>query len=334
MIRSVRDIIPQFDIFLLDQFGVLHNGVSALPGATDAVKSLCDAWKIVVVCSNSSQRKELAVSRWTAMGFPQEVEFLTSGDVSREFIFSSSAAKGWSNVFVFGWENPLLTSNFLEGLPLTRVTSVDQADFLLFHGPETCGEHSISLGDTGVLDEIAVQTLTRAASLGLPAVCANVDMKAVSASNVVRFMPGNLAAAYKALGGTVFSFGKPSREFVDMALEKALSKIKAMSSNSSDEYLLLRNGNAGQRSLPKAGVRRLRAVHAGDSLEHDVAGAHASSIDSLLITRHGIHKNELDEEINKNSDGEASPSLLRAVLAVCQKDNAKPPTFILPEFCL
>lgn len=334
MLRSVTDIVPQFDIFLLDQFGVLHNGLSALPGAIDAVKYLCEN-KTVVVCSNSSQRKELAVSRWTAMGFPQEVEFLTSGDVSREFLVSSSDSRGWSKVFVFGWENPLLTSNYLEGLPLTRVSSPDQADFLLFHGPETCGEHSISLGDTGLLDEIPAQTLARAASLGLPAVCANVDMKAVSASNIVRYMPGNLAKAYEAMGGKVFSFGKPSREFFGMALEKAVSKIKAASPNSADEYLLLRNGNAGQRSLPKTGVRRLRAIHVGDSLEHDVAGAHASSIDSLLITRHGIHKDELDEEINKNSDGEETPSLLlRAVIGVCKKENAKPPTFILPEFRL
>ena len=80
--QSAPSVLGQYDIVLLDQFGVLHDGKRPSPGAVECVEALLSAGKGVVVCSNSSQRKELALSRWVNMGFPGDVGFLTSGEVS------------------------------------------------------------------------------------------------------------------------------------------------------------------------------------------------------------------------------------------------------------
>ena len=39
-IAGLREIAGQFDLFLVDQFGVLHDGVTAYPGAIEGLAEL------------------------------------------------------------------------------------------------------------------------------------------------------------------------------------------------------------------------------------------------------------------------------------------------------
>ena len=36
-IDGLRDIVDQFDLYLVDQYGVLHDGVAAYPGAIEGL---------------------------------------------------------------------------------------------------------------------------------------------------------------------------------------------------------------------------------------------------------------------------------------------------------
>jgi hypothetical protein len=43
ILRSINDIVQRYDIFLIDQFGVLHNGLEPSPGNYDKIGiSLCE----------------------------------------------------------------------------------------------------------------------------------------------------------------------------------------------------------------------------------------------------------------------------------------------------
>ena len=42
--------------FILDQFGVMHNGVLALPGASECYANLAASGKKIVILSNTSRR--------------------------------------------------------------------------------------------------------------------------------------------------------------------------------------------------------------------------------------------------------------------------------------
>ncbi|MGI9389212.1 MAG: TIGR01459 family HAD-type hydrolase, partial [Boseongicola sp.] len=53
-VETLDDLVPHFDVFLLDAFGVLNVGESAIPGALDRVDSLRNAGKHVVVVSNAA----------------------------------------------------------------------------------------------------------------------------------------------------------------------------------------------------------------------------------------------------------------------------------------
>ena len=53
MISGLKDIINEFDTFILDQWGVLHNGGDAFPNAIEALAFLKQHDKKVVNLPNS-----------------------------------------------------------------------------------------------------------------------------------------------------------------------------------------------------------------------------------------------------------------------------------------
>ena len=92
-ISSLRDLASAYDAFLLDQFGVIHDGKVAYPGATQAVAHVQRCGTKICIISNSSRRKVDTVARLRKMGFGpfdgdekvtgevQPISVVTSGDL-------------------------------------------------------------------------------------------------------------------------------------------------------------------------------------------------------------------------------------------------------------
>lgn len=109
-------------------------------------------------------------------------------------------------------------------------------------------------------------------------------------------MPGKLCEAYRTLGGDVIEYGKPA-----------------------PSHFLAAMHAAGTRDLS-------RVVHVGDSLKHDIAGAHAAGIDSIFIVQSGIHAEELVADVASPADSVAAVSRLAGRL------GTPAPTYVLSKF--
>ena len=90
---------------------------------------------------------------------------------------------------------------------------VDDADFIFLQGSMCIrdGRGAVDAGviHTGMLSAALEDTLRLAAARGLPMICANPDFQVTLPSGKVGYMPGVIASAYEALGGSVSYFGKP-----------------------------------------------------------------------------------------------------------------------------
>jgi HAD superfamily hydrolase (TIGR01459 family) len=83
-IRGVEALLEIFDVFLVDQFGVLHDGSVPYPGAVDSLKWLKAAGKRVILLSNSGRRVGPNVQRAARLGFTPDSydEIISSGEVA------------------------------------------------------------------------------------------------------------------------------------------------------------------------------------------------------------------------------------------------------------
>ena len=82
-------IINKYDGFILDQFGVLHNGLEQIDGAAECVNTLVDMYnKKCVILSNSSSLSNATKEKLPTMGFDKNkfVACVTSGEEASNYI--------------------------------------------------------------------------------------------------------------------------------------------------------------------------------------------------------------------------------------------------------
>ncbi len=94
-VGNLGDIADRFDVFLLDAFGVLNVGETAIPGSQDRVRDLQMAGKTVMVVSNAAGfPKRMLLEKYARLGFdfsPENV--LTSREVLLDALSRRPAAK-------------------------------------------------------------------------------------------------------------------------------------------------------------------------------------------------------------------------------------------------
>lgn len=355
--RSVHDLVQKYDIWFLDQFGVLHDGLKCNEGALEAVALLRKQGKKVIVVSNSSARSVTASFKLRQLGFPEgSFDYVaTSGECAHSLLKTFGERK----CLLFTWNN--LTNSIL-GETDIELSSVDTADFLLFHGTQiiASADSDADIDISSVYDFARVSRelddlLNTAIRRRLPAVCANVDIQAVTPTGA-KFMPGVLADEYRRRGGEVIAFGKPDPTFFHTALMHATTTIGAGT-----------DASAPSNELIRARGSKTKMIHVGDSLQHDIAGEQANetqppsclppcclkinlckniykacrvmigatafNIDSLLITGHGIHREVLHAAGPlPPTDLEAMRALLFRVCDLCDAEGRPRPTYIMDSF--
>ena len=70
LIAGLRELASRYEGFILDLWGVIHDGVAPIPGAIDCLRSLIDEGKRIVLLSNAPRRAEDVVRRITEVGVP------------------------------------------------------------------------------------------------------------------------------------------------------------------------------------------------------------------------------------------------------------------------
>jgi HAD superfamily hydrolase (TIGR01459 family) len=250
---GVAALAARYDGFILDLWGVIHDGITAYPGVTDTLRHLKDHGKHVLLLSNAPRRVSEIVAAMEKMGIPRELydDFISSGEAA--YAAMKSRSDPWFQAlgqacYLMG---PVRDHGMLGGLDIRRVERMEAADFILATG--------VDWDDDGI--DVYLPALAVGAERHLPMICANPDLEVIRGGRRI-LCAGTLATRYEALGGEVRYFGKPHAEIYGLCFERL------------------------------KGIERRRIVAIGDSLRTDIAGAIAAGIDSVLVTG-GIHAEEL-----------------------------------------
>ena len=68
-ISGLKEIYNDYDIFIFDQWGVMHDGYSGYKKAIECIDKLIQNNKILSVISNSSKRTTASIKRLKELGF-------------------------------------------------------------------------------------------------------------------------------------------------------------------------------------------------------------------------------------------------------------------------
>ena len=201
-------IAGDFDAFIIDQFGVIHDGRALYPEARAALEGLQASAKRVAILTNSGKRRAANHARILAMGVPEAffTDVVSSGDVAFDLIRAGGLGR-FGNVMIIGKAGE---DYGFDGLGMAATDDPVLADLLLFLG---------SNAPRTALEDYA-RLLAPAARRAVPAICCNPDRQMLT-SDGLQPAPGAIAALYESLGGTVTWVGKPYRDIYAHALRTA-----------------------------------------------------------------------------------------------------------------
>ena len=207
IINSINEIIDLYDLFILDQWGVMHDGIKGYNHAIKSIIKLIEKNKKLIIISNSSKRKISSIDRLKSLGFDINhfIEVMTSGEMIWQELSNSidnygTKLKKCFHIYDTSKEDGL---EFRDGLDKFKfVSDIKESDFILACTP---------FENTEPLDYIPI--LKNALDLNLIMFCANPDYITIEKNNKKNiFCMGTIADLYNHMGGKVVILGKPSKE--------------------------------------------------------------------------------------------------------------------------
>jgi HAD superfamily hydrolase (TIGR01459 family) len=203
LLGSIGELGKDYAAWLVDIWGVMHNGVRAFPAAVDATSRFREQGGVVVLLSNSPRPSEGLQRQLRSLGVVDQSYDATvsSGDLTRHELAKHKGAR----IFHLGPERDL---PIFEGLDVTRVDAGD-AELIVCTGlfedeTETPEDYA------GLLQELAARKLTM--------LCANPDHLVERGHRLV-YCAGALAQLYAEDGGEVIYAGKPYAPIYELAAE-------------------------------------------------------------------------------------------------------------------
>lgn len=243
LLTAAGALLSQYDVVLCDVWGVVHDGVTAYPGASHALSRFRASGGTVVLVSNAPVPNDEVARMLAGKRVPGEAwdAIVSSGDIALAHI----AEVGYAAVHGIGPRDR--DAAFFARLTAAEVPLAD-ADAIVATGLDDDRSETV---------ESYRPLLERARERNLPFVCANPDL-VVDVGGRLFLCAGALADAYQTLGGEVFWAGKPHATAYASATAAA----------------------EGIRGKPVVGENVLVI---GDSVRTDLAGARTAGLDALFI---------------------------------------------------
>lgn len=254
LLSGIAPLAPRYDGYILDLWGVLHDGAHPLPGSVDALHRLRDMGKHIVILSNAPRRAASVIARIEEIGISRHLydELLSSGEATWRWL--EQGGPGGKRLY------PIMAkrdASMLEGLAYEVTEQVPLADFILNTGVESANDRVEDFEDA----------LREAASRRLPMVCANPDLVVLHRGKM-EICAGSIAQYYEELGGKVHYFGKPHapiyRDCFELLKVTDRSRILAVGDS-------LRTDIAGANAAGIDGLWVLGGIHQEDVADGDLA---------------------------------------------------------------
>ncbi len=196
-ISSISPIINNYDAFILDLWGVVHDGSQLYPGVGNTLHAIRKAGKKIVFLSNAPRRSGSVASVLTQLGIGQELydHIVSSGEVGYHWLRTGSAPWGKRYYLIAAQKD----AGLLDDLDFEEVAAIENADFIL----------NLGFGTDEQTTEDFSAILHSSVKLSIPMLCLNPDLEVIKITGERYPCAGAIAKKYVAIGGKVEWFGKP-----------------------------------------------------------------------------------------------------------------------------
>ena len=212
-LEHISEIYKNYDTFVIDLWGVMHDGIKLNSKAIEAVDHLNNNDKKIVFLSNAPRPSSKVINFLLKMNMDQKylTNVMTSGEAAMYAINQNKFGKSFFHL------GPPRDTSVFEKVK-DHKTDIEESDFILCTGLFDDQNDNLDYYKDFLANYVSKKL-----------VCTNPDLT-VHRGNIEELCAGSVAKVFEDLGGEVVYFGKPYKEIYKMCFDSS-EKVLAIGDN-------------------------------------------------------------------------------------------------------
>ena len=214
-LNGLQSIADNYDLFYIDLWGVVHNGVNLHEKAIVVLNELLKKNKILVLLTNAPRPNKTVQNFLEKMGMDKILRdhVFTSGEAALNYLKKSYSSKKFYHI------GPPKDFDLFYLLKKNKCEYISDSEYLLCTG--LFNNHD---KDLKFYKDLLEKHITK------KMICTNPDL-IVDRGEVRELCAGSVAMVFEKMGGEVVYFGKPHPEVYNQSINNKNKKILAIGDN-------------------------------------------------------------------------------------------------------
>ena len=213
--QGLKSVADQYDLFFIDLWGVMHNGIELYKESIDVLEKLSQKKKEFVLLTNAPRPNYNVIDFLKRMGLEEKFysKVYTSGEAALNYLISNFIGKTFFHI------GPPRDFSLFNNFEKNKIQKINEADYLLCTG--LFDEHD---------KELSYYKILLKKEVGKTMICTNPDL-IVDRGKKREFCAGSVAKVFEELGGKVEYFGKPYPKVYNQATNIKNKKVFCIGDN-------------------------------------------------------------------------------------------------------
>ena len=213
--KGLRSIAENYDIFYIDLWGVIHNGINLHKNAIEALKQITKAKKQFVLLTNAPRPNKTVKSFLEKMGMSKEIreKVYSSGEAALSYLKKNLLDDKFYHL------GPTRDFDLFLNFKKNKTVDIKKSSYLLCTGLfEKHGE------DLNYYKELFKEHINK------KMICTNPDL-IVDRGDKRELCAGSVALVFEKMGGEVIYFGKPFPEVYNQSIDNKEKRVLSIGDN-------------------------------------------------------------------------------------------------------
>ena len=213
--EGLQSIADNYDLFYIDLWGVIHNGIQLHKKAILTLKELLKMKKDFVLLTNAPRPNQTVRIFLEKMGMEKEIRdhVFTSGEAALNYLKKFYLLKKFFHI------GPPRDFDLFNEFKKNKSNDIDNSQYLLCTG--LFDNHD---KDLNYYKELLEKHINK------KMICTNPDL-IVDRGNLRELCAGSVAMVFEKMGGEVIYFGKPYPEVYNQSINNSNKKILSIGDN-------------------------------------------------------------------------------------------------------
>ena len=211
---GLKSIFSEYDLFFIDIWGVVHNGIKLHENAVKVLNELSNNEKKFILLTNAPRPNLTVINTLKKMGLNNFSDTVfTSGEASKRYLLENFNNKKFFHL------GPPRDFDLFKTFEDNKVLNIDDSDYLLCSG--LFEEHE---------DDLEYYKNLLSKHISKKMICTNPDL-IVDRGDKREYCAGSIAKSFEEIDGKVIYFGKPYPPVYEIAADINNKKILCIGDN-------------------------------------------------------------------------------------------------------